>query len=146
MSQAAKQFEQAVGRLKAVAGASLVPDAAADFSADALRLDGAAETARIARTVREQIQKQLRRRGAVIGLSGGIDSSVSAALCVEALGPNNVFAILMPEKDSESDSLRLGRMLAARLGIVRPANGLCRCSERVPRLPHPDRCAVCPSP
>jgi NAD+ synthase len=117
MSQAAKRFEQAVDRLKTVAGASLVPDAAANFSADALRLDGAAETARIATTVREQIQKHLRRRGAVIGLSGGIDSSVSAALCVEALGPNNVFAILMPEKDSESDSLRLGRMLADRLGI-----------------------------
>jgi len=67
--------------------------------------------------VRQQVLKQLRRRGAVIGLSGGIDSSVSAALCVEALGAKNVLAVLMPEKDSENDSLRLGRLMADALGI-----------------------------
>jgi NAD+ synthase len=121
MTKTAKQFEQAVDRLKRVASSPLVPDAVgggdAPFSADTLRLDCAAETARTAGTIREQIQKHLRRRGAVIGLSGGIDSSVSAALCVKALGPKNVFAILMPERDSESDSLRLGRMLAGHLGI-----------------------------
>jgi len=120
MNRAVKNFEQAVEHLKAVAGASLVPEATQDvvqFSAETLRLDCATETARISAVVREQIQKHLRRRGAVIGLSGGIDSSVSAALCVEALGAKNVFAILMPERDSESDSLRLGRMLADKLGI-----------------------------
>jgi NAD+ synthase len=121
MSQAVKQFEQAVGRLKSAAGtaAAATPKAAfsGPFTRDALKLDAATETARIGKTVRDQIQKQLRRRGAVIGLSGGIDSSVSAALCVEALGAKNVFAILMPEKDSEDDSLRLGRMLADHLGI-----------------------------
>jgi NAD+ synthase len=120
MSQAVKQFERAVDRLKGAARppAKITPKPSCGaFSRDALDIDAAAETARIATTVREQIQKHLRRRGAVIGLSGGIDSSVCAALCVEALGAKNVFAILMPEKDSDSDSLRLGRMLAAELRI-----------------------------
>ena len=61
--------------------------------------------------------RRLRRRGAVIGLSGGIDSSVTAALCVAALGPGNVLAVLMPEKDSDPDSLRLGRLVADTYGI-----------------------------
>jgi NAD+ synthase len=141
MNKAVKKFEEAVDRLKAVATVPIVPDAVqlpydAAFTADALRLDNEAEIARVARTLREQIQKQLRRRGAVIGLSGGIDSSVSAALCVKAFGPKNVFAILMPEKDSESDSLRLGRMLANHLGIehtvedIAPALAAMGCYER----------------
>jgi NAD+ synthase len=122
MSQAAKQLEQAVGRLKSVADEAGTartpkPQFAGAFTADALRLDTEAETRRIAGIVREQILKHLRRRGAVVGLSGGIDSSVCAALCVEALGPKNVLAVLMPERDSESDSLRLGRLMAEALGI-----------------------------
>jgi len=53
----------------------------------------------------------------VLGLSGGIDSSVTAALCVSALGPDKVLAVFMPEYDSDPDSLRLARNLAGRLGI-----------------------------
>ena len=120
MRDAAKQFEHEVNRLRWVADSAV--DAPRDgggnpFPADALTIDAAAETGRIARIVRQQVLKQLRRRGAVIGLSGGIDSSVSAALCVEALGAKNVLAVLMPEKDSENDSLRLGRLMADALGI-----------------------------
>ena len=61
--------------------------------------------------------RRLRRRGAVVGLSGGIDSSVTAALCVAALGPANVLGVLMPEKDSDPESLRLGRLVADTFGI-----------------------------
>ena len=61
--------------------------------------------------------KRLRRRGIVLGLSGGIDSSVTAALSVQAVGPGKVLGVLMPEHDSDPDSLRLGRMLADSLGI-----------------------------
>nr|WP_055036608.1 NAD(+) synthase [Blastochloris viridis] len=87
------------------------------FGPDVLAIDAAAETARIAELVRTQVLRTLRRRGAVVGLSGGIDSSVTAALCVRALGPDKVLGLFMPEKDSEDDSLRLGRMLAEQLGI-----------------------------
>jgi NAD+ synthase len=89
----------------------------AGFSADNLRLDGAAAVASISAGIRDHVLRRLRRRGAVIGLSGGIDSSVTAALCVAALGSTNVVAVLMPERDSDPDSLRLGRLVADTYGI-----------------------------
>jgi NAD+ synthase len=87
------------------------------FSREVLRIDAAAEATRVATTVREQVLGVLRRRGAVVGMSGGIDSSVVASLCVRALGPDRVVGLLMPERDSSDDALRLGRMLAGHLGI-----------------------------
>jgi NAD+ synthase len=87
------------------------------FSADVLRLDAEAETQRIVEAIRTQVLRRLRRRGAVVGLSGGIDSSVTAALCARALGPDKVLALLMPEQDSDPDSLRLGRLMADTVGI-----------------------------
>jgi NAD+ synthase len=87
------------------------------FTRDALRIDAPAATARIEQSLREQILNVLRRRGAVVGMSGGIDSSVVAALCTRALGRDRVFGLLMPERDSSDDALRLGRSLAEHLGI-----------------------------
>ncbi len=87
------------------------------FTPDALRLDAPAALRQITHAIRDQVLRRLRRRGAVVGLSGGIDSSVTAALCVAALGPANVFGLLMPEKDSDPDSLRLGRLIADTFGI-----------------------------
>ncbi|WP_424601968.1 NAD(+) synthase [Bradyrhizobium sp.] len=87
------------------------------FSAAALRIDPAEETSRIAAAVREQVLRQLRRRGVVVGLSGGIDSSVTAALCATALGRDKVLAVFMPEKDSDPQSLRLGRQVTETFGI-----------------------------
>src|SRR5262249_8877150 len=54
------------------------------FSADALRLDAAAATDEITAAIRAQVSRTLRKRGVVLGLSGGIDSSVAAALCPRA--------------------------------------------------------------
>jgi NAD+ synthase len=88
------------------------------FSADALRLDAAAATDAITAAIRAQVLRRLRKRGVVLGLSGGIDSSVSAALCARALGPEKVFAVLMPEQDSDPESLRLGRLMVEALGIA----------------------------
>lgn len=87
------------------------------FSAETLKLDAGAEADRIAQSIREQVIRRLRRRGVVLGLSGGIDSSVTAALCVEALGADHVFGLLMPEKDSDSESLRLGQLVADTFSI-----------------------------
>ena len=89
------------------------------FSASALDFDPAAETDRIATVIRESLRKDLRRRGLVLGLSGGIDSSVCAGLAVRALGPGNVFALLMPEADSDPESRRLGTLVADTFGIER---------------------------
>jgi NAD+ synthase len=87
------------------------------FSRDVLKLDAAATCTRIELAIREQVRERLRRRGAVVGMSGGVDSSVVAALCARALGRDRVQALFMPERDSSDDALRLGRMVAEQLGI-----------------------------
>jgi NAD+ synthase len=89
----------------------------AAFSADALRIDAVAATQQICEAIRAQVQRRLRKRGVVLGLSGGIDSSVTAALCAKALGRHNVVAVLMPEKDSDPESLYLGRLMVEALGV-----------------------------
>lgn len=61
--------------------------------------------------------RRLRKRGLVIAISGGIDSSVSATLCVKALGVGKVYGLLLPESDSSSDSVTKGELLARHLGI-----------------------------
>jgi len=87
------------------------------FSVDQLNLDPAAETERIVEFLRETVFRRLRRKGVVLGISGGIDSSVTAALCVRALGAQRVLGLFMPEHDCSEDSLDLGRVLADHLGI-----------------------------
>lgn len=84
----------------------------------ALELDAASEIERIAAALHDQVLKRFRRRGVVLGLSGGIDSSVTAALAAQAVGADRVLGVLMPEKDSDPDSLRLGRLVADALGIA----------------------------
>ena len=88
------------------------------FNRQALELDPAKEADRIISSIREQVLVTLRRRGVVVGLSGGIDSSVVASLCVRAFGKDKVLGIFMPERDSSGDSLRLGRVIADQLGIA----------------------------
>jgi len=89
----------------------------ARFEPLSLALDAHAEIERITSALRHQVLKQLRRKGIVLGLSGGVDSSVVAALCVRAFGPANVLGVFMPEKDSDADSLRLGASVAEWLGM-----------------------------
>ena len=84
---------------------------------DVLALDAEAEIERIAQSLRAQVLGGFRRRGAVLGLSGGIDSSVVAALCVRAFGKDKVLGLFMPERHSSDDALALGRLLADTLGI-----------------------------
>jgi NAD+ synthase len=88
------------------------------LGADALAIDPSAEVQRIGEAVRDQVRRTLRRRGVVVGLSGGIDSSVTAALCAAALGADRVLGVLMPERDSDPGSLRLGQLVAEALGIA----------------------------
>lgn len=84
---------------------------------DLLRIDPTAETQNIAAAIREIVLTRFRRKGAIVAVSGGIDSSVVAALCVNALGPENVIVLFLPETDSSGESLRLGKMLAEQLGV-----------------------------
>lgn len=87
------------------------------FSAAVLDLDLPAEVERIVAGLRQALRDRLRRRGLVVAVSGGIDSSTCAALAVRAVGRERVFALLLPEHDSSADSVRLGRRVCEHLGI-----------------------------
>ncbi len=105
------------------------------FSKDELRLDCSAEADRIAQAMRRQL-REIRRKGLVVGLSGGIDSSVTAGLAVRAFGADRVLGLCMPEADSDPESLALGSGLARHLGIrcevedIAPALAALKCYER----------------
>lgn len=88
-----------------------------EFTKDVLVIDPAAMSRRIEDELRNQVFHQLKRKGAVVALSGGIDSSVTIALCARALGTDRVLALLMPEKESDDLSLKLGRLLTDSLQI-----------------------------
>jgi NAD+ synthase len=106
------------------------------FSADVLRIDPAQVLEQLASVIRRQVLGDLHRRGAVVGISGGIDSSVVAALCVAALGPERVVGLLMPERDSSDDAVSFARILVGHLGIhevledIGPALAALGCYDR----------------
>ena len=82
-----------------------------------LEIDPAVEITRITETLRSQLGTSLKRRGFVVGMSGGIDSSVCAGLAVEAVGAKHVFGLFMPERESDPASLKLAQEYASQLGI-----------------------------
>ncbi len=86
------------------------------FSAALLDLDCEKEADRISAFLQGYLQAN-RRKGYVVGLSGGIDSSVTAGLCVKALGKERVFGLHMPERDSSEDTLTFSRLVASHYGV-----------------------------
>lgn len=88
----------------------------AAFGAHALELDLPGEVRRISKRIRDYLSRT-RRKGLVVALSGGIDSSVVAALAVSALGPDRVYGLHMPERESSAETLRISTSLSDTLGI-----------------------------
>lgn len=82
-----------------------------------LDIDAEAEVERISEFLRTTLSRRLRRRGLVVGLSGGIDSTVTAAIAVKALGADRVFGLMMPERESSPDTRRLSHEVARHLNI-----------------------------
>jgi NAD+ synthase len=88
------------------------------FSKDALFINDIESTiTSITTKLKENILSVTKRKGAVVGISGGIDSSVTLALTAKAIGAENVIGILLPEKDSSSESKELALKLAHQLGV-----------------------------
>jgi len=84
----------------------------------ALNINETAEVAKIAERMRELLRSHIHRRGFVVAISGGIDSAVCSALAVQAVGAERVFGLLLPERDSVSESTLRGRMMVKQLGIA----------------------------
>ena len=107
------------------------------FSKEIVLLDNVEKVAdNIIRQIETDVQKNLKRFGGVVGISGGIDSSVCMALAAKALGSDKVLGVMLPEHDSSPDSEMLARELADKFGvktvkenITGALNGF-RCYER----------------
>jgi len=88
------------------------------FTKDIILLENVeAVVANIIEQIREDVLQRFKRNGAVVGISGGIDSSVCLALAARAFGPEKVLGVMLPEKDSNPDSEMLARELAGRFGV-----------------------------
>jgi NAD+ synthase len=90
---------------------------APNVSPDLLRVNAEQVTEEIGAFVEATIGR-MRKRGVVLGLSGGVDSTVCAALCARALGPDRVLGLLMPERESSDETLELGRLAGESAGIA----------------------------
>ena len=93
-------------------------ETSAGFSRRSLELDAASEVDRIVAFLQENVLRRLHRQGAVVGISGGIDSSVVLALCARAFGPQRVVGILLPEQESSPESAELAHLLAKRFDVM----------------------------
>ncbi len=87
------------------------------LSTNLLDIDSQHEIENICDWLHATVLGSQKKRGLVVGLSGGVDSSVVAALAVRALGKERVFGIFMPERHSSDESLLLGQLLADALDI-----------------------------
>lgn len=105
-------------------------------SEELLAFDPAEEADRIGAEITTAISRTLKRQGAIVAISGGIDSSVSAALAVRALGAKRVIGLQMPERDSADETADLSQALADSLGIrthfenITPILAATKCYER----------------
>lgn len=87
-----------------------------DFHQDILNLDCKKEMERLSSFFQDQM-RTMKREGAVVGLSGGIDSALVAELCVQILGPEKVLGLILPEKESSPRSAEYAGRQADKLGI-----------------------------
>ena len=96
---------------------SITPKEPAAFSRQALDIDVVQETNRLVEELRHSVHETLHRQGAVVGISGGIDSSLVLALCAKAFGPEHVIGVLLPEQESSPESAELAHLLAAQYSV-----------------------------
>ena len=87
------------------------------YEAEVRNFDRDKAVEQICDAMRNCMRSSLHRRGLIVAVSGGIDSSVSAALAVRAFGPDKVFALLLPEVDSSEDTQLRGKQLVEHLGV-----------------------------
>ncbi len=95
-----------------------------------LALDVDREIEAIGKGILEYLERT-KRKGIVVAMSGGVDSSVVAALCVAALGKDRTLGLLLPERESSKETLRLSRLMAETLGVENVAEDITPILEAV---------------
>ena len=88
-----------------------------NFSKDIFKVDAQKECKKISEFIKDQVLIQFKKEGAVVGISGGIDSALTASLCVKALGKEKVLGVILPEKESNPKSFPYAKRLAEKLEI-----------------------------
>jgi len=88
------------------------------FSREWLNIDSEVEVNKICKQLQKCIFEGLHKQGGVVGISGGIDSSIVLALMVKAIGADRVLGVLLPEKESDPESSTLAQSLAKKLGVM----------------------------
>jgi NAD+ synthase len=88
-----------------------------NFSKDILTIDAQKTCQEICDFIKHQVFNQFKKEGAVVGLSGGIDSALTVSLCVKALGKEKVLGIILPEKESSPKSFPYAKKLTEKLEI-----------------------------
>ncbi|WP_316368645.1 NAD(+) synthase [Candidatus Thiodiazotropha sp. CDECU1] len=101
------------------------------YEAEILNFDRDKEVEKICESMRDIMRTKLRRRGVVVAVSGGIDSSVSAALAVKAFGPKKAFFIQLPEVDSAQDTQSRGSQLIEHLGVDHTTHNIAATLEAI---------------
>lgn len=89
-----------------------------EFHKDVLKIARVGQLVeQITSRIKADVMGKFSRRGGVIGISGGIDSSVTMALAARALGPEKLLGVMLPEKDSSPDSEEMATRLAEKFGV-----------------------------
>jgi NAD+ synthase len=89
------------------------------FSSSLLILDPEKETTKIVDTIAKVVSSDFHKKGLIVAVSGGVDSSVTLALCVRAIGKDRVIALQMPEQHSASETLPLSALIADHFGVTK---------------------------
>lgn len=88
-----------------------------NFSFDVLKIDPEEELRKLSEFITEQVRSVFRRKGIIVGLSGGIDSACMASIAVHVLGKDNVVGLILPERESNPVSSQYATKHAEELGI-----------------------------
>jgi NAD+ synthase len=88
-----------------------------NFNKNSILINPKEEVDKIVKAIKHSVQDIFKKRGAVLGVSGGVDSSVALALTAMALGNDRVLAVNLPEKESTDDNIAFVEKLLKKVKV-----------------------------